>query len=87
MTRRRGAGAAESPSTGRVLLTMSAPAARPLADLVPLRCPGCGRALPVGRRTDPDFTVCVCCKIDTIDALPVAPVAARPPSDVEGSST
>jgi hypothetical protein len=27
-------------------------------------CPGCGRALPAARRTDRDFTVCVCCKLD-----------------------
>jgi 5-methylcytosine-specific restriction endonuclease McrA len=29
-------------------------------------CPGCGRALPAVRRTDRDFTVCVCCKLDAI---------------------
>jgi hypothetical protein len=30
-------------------------------------CPGCGRALPVARSRDPDFTVCVCCKLDEIE--------------------
>ena len=30
-------------------------------------CPGCGRALPAVRRTDRDFTVCVCCKLDRIE--------------------
>jgi hypothetical protein len=30
-------------------------------------CPGCGRALPVVRQTDRDFTVCVCCKLDAIE--------------------
>jgi hypothetical protein len=29
--------------------------------------PGCGRALPVARSRDPDFTVCVCCKLDEIE--------------------
>ena len=29
-------------------------------------CPGCRQPLPVSRRSDADFTVCVCCKLDRI---------------------
>jgi hypothetical protein len=29
-------------------------------------CPGCRRALPASRRHDPDFTICVCCKLERL---------------------
>jgi hypothetical protein len=31
-------------------------------------CPRCRRALPISRSRDKDFTMCVCCKLDLIEA-------------------
>jgi hypothetical protein len=65
----------ERPPLTRAVLTPEAPQvttptrrARPVAAAAAtIPCPRCGRRLPAIRATDPDFTMCVCCKLDRIE--------------------